>query len=258
MSKSELSLEHLYSKQADRLLKIGQLFLDIDPLVESTGRTSRIFHLWIPEDAELPELKDQEEEFEEVDRHNREHNERMRSMPTSIQSNTDYYVARGNKSDEVRIITEHTRVDPGYKTPTVEFPDLGDPEENNRRAAEYLTQHFISLRNRSPEERAIAEGRRILQETLLTHEVKEIVLSPELLAQNELVILQHDLMTGVNSETKVDFSNASNVPEDIYHFLSMVEFNFLSEMQQQRNFKEELAPKHRERMNFIINDFLGK
>ena len=97
-----------------------------------------------------------------------------------------------------------------------------------------------------------------MKETLLTHEVTEIVLVPELIAQNKLVILQHDLMTGLNSKTEVDYSRPANVKQDINNYLSSLEFNFLSEIQQQSHFKGGLKPEHKKRMKEIVNDFLGK
>ena len=105
----------------------------------------------IPEDAELPEWREDEEGFEDTAKHNREYNNRMMAIPTSIQSNTDYFVARGEKPGEVRIITEHTRVDQGYKTPKITLPDLGDDEKNKQQIAVFLSQRFTSLRDRTQE-----------------------------------------------------------------------------------------------------------
>jgi hypothetical protein len=152
----------------------------------------------------------------------------------------------------------HTRVDPGYKTPTIEFTEEDDPKSNIQKAAIFLTEHFKRLRDRSPEEKALEEGRKVLQATLLTHELKQIVLSHVLISQNRLVIMQQDLMSGINSITEIDLSNPSDIPDDVSRYLGMVEFNFLSEMQQLSHFKDELAPEYKERMKDIVNDFLGK
>lgn len=257
MAKAELSPEQIYSKQALRLLRIGELFLRLDPAAEYTGRTSRIFHLWIPEDAELSERKTPDPEFGEVDRHNKAYNEKARAMPTSISSESDYYVARGERPGEVRIIVERRRVDPGYKTPRIEFPDLGDPEENINQAAEYLTEHFKAIMDRSEEEKAFEKGREILRSTLLAHEQREIILDSQLIAQNQLYILQRDLMIGLQNQVKVDFSNTSTVSQDVQDFLFSTEFNFLSEMRQ-RSLRNDISAQHKAEMEAILDDFLGR
>lgn len=232
--------------------------MSTDSDVGDTGRTSSIFHVWIPEDAELPEYKDPKPGYEEeIDRHNREYNDRARAMPTSIQSQSDYFVARGQRPDVVRIVVVHKRVDPGYKTPRIEFPDLGDEEQNIQLIAEHLADIFTRRRDRSESEKALEMGRRLLNETLLTHEVREIVLDPELIAQNQLDILQNDMMTGLSNTVQVDFSDTSTVTHDVQSFLSSVEFNFLSEMQQ-RQFSPDIPSETKAEMKAIVDNFLGK
>jgi hypothetical protein len=245
---------HVPARQAERLYQIGKFFLDTNPIARQTGIADRIDRIWITEDMRLPEIHHPKDEREaQLAASNAEANAIADAMPTSIQITTTYSVKKGEKPDEVRIITHTQRVDLGYKIQEVRF-DTGTDKSSRKAAANFVMEKLMSLRNRSPEEKNEDKWNEAIRSILLADHVSEIVLDPESIQAGMIKIVQRDNMTGLSFEVPVRLDTQEHEDEGIGSFLFSLEFNLLSNLQQK---KFEAIIEEKERIERIVNDYIG-
>lgn len=241
--------------RANRLHMIGELFLEMDPEANRTGIADHVSHLSITDDAKLPELLNPKDEYEiELAKENAKTNARAEAMPTSIDNTTVYSIRRGEAAGEIRFIVHTRRVDLGYKIPEISF-NTGDVETDREMAADFLAEMFASCRSRTEDEKKHDEWEQAIESTLLSDNVVEILLSPELLKTNQVEIVERDNMTGLAAISTVKLDSQDETDGKMIDDLFYLEFNLLSDLRQ-KGF--DAKPEYVERIKGLVDDYCRK
>lgn len=219
--------------RADRLRRIGELFLKLDPQAEAKGIAQGVVSFFTTEDMLLPVTlsPDFAEEAARVEAENR----RLEQLPTSVEHRERWSFLKGQIPGEVQMVYYKHRADLGYKIPTVDVRGLTSEDERRLTIAETISVWIDQRRQRSPEERLEDETREAWDKTLYFQEQITLVLSPALLAQRQLPVVQEDLITGLSVRETADLTKLSIDDENTGGLVFRSEFNLLSQLVQKRH-----------------------
>lgn len=219
------------ASRADRLRRIGELFLQFDPQAAATGIAERVFNLTITEDMLFP-VPTSPDLAEEAARAKAE-NLRLQQLPTSVEVQEKLSFRRGQAPGEIEMVRYKHRADLGYKIPRLEVPGATEAERRQN-IAESIASWIDQRRKRSPEEVQRDEARAAWNKTLYAQEETILILSPALLAQNQLQTTQVDMITGLATQETVDL-NTLSMDEGVGDLVFRSEFNLLSQLGSKRH-----------------------
>lgn len=229
-------------RTANRIYRLAKLFLKENPNQESK-EPLLVFQFTFNDNSEVPEPKNYNPN-DPVHKLYRNHNESVRRMKTSVISKSYYYVANGENDSEIKVILRYTKIDKGYKIPTIEIKDDNDVS----RVSKWVEERI----NMTDEDIKLEKIKDAFESEVLLNYEKILIIDKELLKLGRIRFIFNDILNQKTSEEDFDLNNPEINPD-----FSGAEFNLLSQLMQK--FKEHTLPQELKPEGFaILKDFFGK